>query len=162
MATPSGCYELAQSINVIAELEMFLQVVEDQRTKHLQRNPALKHDAVFTASDMQEINKCWVDDHETWLNQKTLETCNGLLASLNKRDQGNAHQMRRNALSAFLFQFLVNNHFLLAAIQYFLRSAAQPACVVQQFMQAWEHERASESTRKECRSPTGRRRNAET
>ena len=97
---------------------------------------------------MQEVYKSWMDEHENLMNQKTLDKYNGLRKGLNKSDQQRAHHVRRGAFSAFLFQFLGNKHRLLAAIQYPLCSAAQPASVVQQFMQAWEREKASDDLKK--------------
>ena len=126
-----------------------MQVFEDQRTKHLQRNSALKHDAVFTASDMQEINKCWMEDHENWMNQKTLENYNCLREGRNKRDQQKARQMRRNTFSPF-------SSSTLDAVLHSLPMSYSSSCK----LGSWSKLRTS--TRKEYRSPTGRRRNAET
>ena len=69
-----------------------------------------------------------------------------------------AHQIRRQAFSAFLFQVIGNKHVLLAAIQYpvfciaepeaVLSSAEQPATMLQSFMDAWEHEKTTDEYKK--------------
>ena len=63
-------------------------------------------------------------------------------------DQQKAHQIRRGALSAYLFQVIGNKHLLLVCIQHpicsaaqpaaSIGSAAQPAAIIRRFMTAWE------------------------
>ena len=61
------------------------------------------------------------------------------------RDQD---QLQRSAFSAFVFQIIGNKHVVLAAIQYPISSAAQPAYAIQRFMSAWEKEKLSEEYKK--------------
>ena len=55
IVTTDGCYEAAASVNNLDKLEVYLQVIQDQRAKHLRRRPDLTLDAVFTKWDMEEI-----------------------------------------------------------------------------------------------------------
>ena len=61
------------------------------------------------------------------------------------RDQD---QLQRSVFSAFVFQIIGNKHVVLAAIQYSISSAAQPAYAIQRFMSAWEKEKLSEEYKK--------------
>ena len=57
IVTNDGCYEAAASVNNLDKLEVYLQVIQDQRAKHLVRRPDLPPDAVFDSWDMEEIYK---------------------------------------------------------------------------------------------------------
>ena len=82
------------------------------------------------------------------------------LASTDRGARQRAHQMRRQAFSAFLFQVIGNKHVLLTAIQYSVFSAAQPdadrpfssaeqpAPMLQSFMDAWEEEKTTDDYKK--------------
>jgi len=59
-----------------------------------------------------------VRDYEWWLHDKS------------RGSQQKAHQHRRSAFSAYLFQVIGNKHVLLACIQHPICSAAQAAAVI--------------------------------
>ena len=173
IVTTDGCYEAAASVNNLDKLEVYLQVIQDQRVKHLQRHPDLAPDAVFTKWDMEEIYKTWLEDYRSWMNPRSIEDYEVLLRSKDKgkgkdngkgkgkdngKDKGKgkgeaqqAHQMRRKFFAAYLFQILGNKHVLLASIQYPLCSAAQPAKIIEDFMTAWEEEKATDAYKERVR-----------
>ena len=149
VASPTGCYELATApCTFLDKLEAFLAIVNQQRTSHMLRHPSLTADAVFSRDDMKEINHLWTEDHESWMNAATIGDYNWYTARADKGDRQKAHQLRRGAYSAYLFQFIGNKHLLLAAIQHPICSAAQPAEAMQRFMRAWEEELASDGYKK--------------
>ena len=84
IVTNDGCYEAAASVNNLDKLEVYLQVIQDQRAKHLQRRPDLAPDAVFTKWDMEEIHKSWMEDYRSWMNPKSIEDYEVLLRSKDK------------------------------------------------------------------------------
>ena len=173
VVTTDGCYEAAASGNNLDKLEVYLQVIEDQRAKHLQRRPDLAPDAVFTKWDMEEIHKTWLEDYRSWMNPKSIEDYEDLLRSNGEgkgkgkgkdkgkgkgKDKGKgkgvaqqAHQKRRQSFSAYLFQILGNKHVLLASIKYPLCSAAQPAQIIEDFMSSWNQEKATDDYKKRRR-----------
>jgi hypothetical protein len=159
IVTPDGCYEAAASVNNLDKLEVYLQVIQDQRAKHLVRRPDLPPDAVFDSWDMEEIYKTWMDDYTSWMNPKNIEEYEVLLRSNSKGkgkgkgigDAQQAHQKRRRSFAAYLFQILGNKHVLLASIKYPLCSAAQPAKIIEEFMTAWEKEKATDDYKKRVR-----------
>ena len=159
IVTPDGCDEAAASVNNLDKLEVYLQVIQDQRAKHLVRRPDLPPDAVFDSWDMEEIYKTWMDDYTSWMNPKNIEEYEVLLRSNSKGkgkgkgigDAQQAHQKRRRSFGAYLFQILGNKHVLLASIKYPLCSAAQPAKIIEEFMTAWEKEKATDDYKKRVR-----------
>ena len=151
IVTPDGCYEAAASVNNLDKLEMYLQVIQDQREKHLRRCPDLAPDAVFEKWDMEEIYKSWMEDYTSWMNAKNIKDYEDLLRRTGKGVQQQAHQKRRRSFSAYLFQILGNKHVLLASIKYPLCSAAQPAKIIEEFMTAWEKEKATDDYKKRVR-----------
>ena len=148
VASTTGCYELATVPCIVQKLEAFLEIVEQQRSRHLRRHPSLTPDASFSDEDMQELHRLWMEDHENWMNEETLANYNWWLSGTYRGDHQKAHQIRRGAFSAFLFQIIGNKHVLLAAIQHPICSAAQPADAIQRFMHAWEKEKSSEDYKK--------------
>ena len=82
------------------------------------------------------------------MNAETRINYNGWLEEPGKGNNQRAHQLRRSAFSAFVFQIIGNKHVVLAAIQYSISSAAQPAYAIQCFMSAWEKEKLSEEYKK--------------
>ena len=148
VASSTGCYEVASVPCIVQKLESFLEIIEEQRSRHLSRHPALLSDAVFTHEDMLEIHRTWMEDHESWMNAETIGNYNWYLQGRSKGDRQTAHKIRRSAFSAFLFQIIGNKHVLLASIQHPICSAAEPANVIQRFMRAWDEEKASEDYKK--------------
>ena len=92
---------------------------------------------------MQEIQNHWMHDYRTWMNADTMYEYEMWLSGTWKGDQQKAHQIRRRAFSAYLFQVIGNKHLLLACIQHPICSAAQPAETFQRIMFAWEQEKES-------------------
>ena len=148
VASSTGCYELATVPCIVEKLEAFLEIVEEQRSRHLRRHPSLTSDAVFSHEDMQEIHRAWEEDHESWMNGETIRNYNWWLEGTGKGDHQRAHQLRRSAFSAFVFQIIGNKHMVLASIQHPICSAAQPADAMQRFMRAWEEEKSSKAYKK--------------
>ena len=148
VASSTGCYELATVPCIVEKLEAFLEIVEEQRSRHLRRHPSLTSDAVFSHEDMQEIHRAWMEDHKSWMNSETRCNYNSWLQGTGKGDHQKAHQVRRSAFSAFLFQIIGNKHMVLASIQHPICSAAQPADAMQRFVRAWEEEKASDEYKK--------------
>ena len=85
-----------------------------------------------------------------------------LQASKHTRDHQEAHQIRRSAFSAYVFQLIGNKDVLLKCIQHPICSAAQPAEAIRQFIDAWAHnkkrERESSSESSQASSRSKRRR----
>ena len=148
MASSTGCYELATVPCIVQKLEAFLEIVEEQRSRHLRRHPSLTSDAVFSREDMQEMHLAWMEDHENWMSGENTRHYNWWLGGTGKGDHQRAHQLRRSAFSAFVFQIIGNKHVVLASIQHPICSAAQPADAIQRFMRAWEEEKSSEDYKK--------------
>ena len=99
---------------------------------------------MFTSSDMKEIYSAWMEDYTSWMNAKNIENYESWRSSTGKGLQQKAHQMRRTAFAAYLFQILGNKHIVLVSIQHPLYSAAQPAAIIDGFMTAWEQEKTSD------------------
>jgi hypothetical protein len=97
---------------------------------------------------MQEIHKEWSSDHSRWMNDETIRNYEWWRSGKYPGDQQKAHQIRRQAFSAFLFQVIGNKHVLLASIQHPICSAEQPAAAIQRFMTAWEQEKTSDDYKK--------------
>ncbi|CAK0895404.1 unnamed protein product [Prorocentrum cordatum] len=148
VASSTGCYELATVPCIVDKLETFLEIVEEQRSRHLRRHPSLASDAVFSHEDMQEIHRAWMENHESWMNAETIRNYNWWLEGTGKGDRQKAHQLRRSAFSAALFQIIGNKHVVLASIQHPICSAAQPADAIRRFMRAWDEEKSSEDYKK--------------
>ena len=49
------------------KLEAMLQVVTDQRERHLRRHTDLPADTVFEKDGMEEIHKQWMQDYYSWM-----------------------------------------------------------------------------------------------
>ena len=91
------------------------------------------------------------------MNRAKLHKHEQLRDSTDKIAPQRAHQLRRSALSAFLFQVIGNRHVLLAAIKHPIFSAAppdadrssssaeQPDAVLQAFMKALEKEKQTDA-----------------
>ena len=148
VASSTGCYDLASAPCIVEKLEAFLEIVAEQRSRHLRRHQSLTSDDVFSPEDMQNIHREWMEDHESWMNGETLNNYNCRLQGTGKGDHQKAHQIRRSAFSAFVFQIIGNKHVALASIQHPICSAAQPADAIQRFMRAWEEEKSSEDYKK--------------
>ena len=148
VASSTGCYEVASVPCIVQKLESFLEIIEEQRSRHLGRHPSLLSDAVFTHEDMLEIHRTWMEDHESWMNAETIRKYNSYLQGRHKGDRQTAHKIRHSAFSAFLFQIIGNKPVLLASIQHPICSAAEPANVIERFMRAWDEEKASEDYKK--------------
>ena len=134
-----------------------MDIIEDQRARHLRRNPETSADAIFSNHDIQEIHREWMEEGSL-MNSDTAGEYHKLPQSRQRGDGQKAHQMRRQAFSAFLFQVIGNKHVLLAAIQHPVFSAAQPeavfssaeqpAAILQGFMNAWEEEKMTKEYKK--------------
>ena len=68
VASKTGCNDMAISPCIVDKLEVFLEIVEEMRSRHLRRHPSLTSDAVFSLEDMQDIHHEWMEDHENWMN----------------------------------------------------------------------------------------------
>ena len=147
---------MAKPLPPLEKLEAFLEIIETQRARHLERNPEISADAIFNATDMREIHKRWMEDGR-WMSIDTALEYDELCQSNRKGDRQKAHQKRRQAFSAFLFQVIGNKHVLLTAIQYpvfsvaqpeaILGSAEQPATMLHRFMKAWDKEKTTKEYR---------------
>ena len=82
------------------------------------------------------------------MNDVTKSKYNLCLKEPGRGNNQKAHQLRRSAFSAFVFQIIGNKHVVLAAIQYPISSAAQPEYAVKRFMSAWQKEKLSEEYNK--------------
>ena len=82
------------------------------------------------------------------MNAETMINYNWWLEEPGKGNHQKAHQLRRSAFSAFVFQIIGNKHVVLASIQHPISSAAQPADAIQRFMRAWEDEKSSDDYKK--------------
>ena len=100
-----------------------------------------------------------LEDYHSWMNTEKLRAYEQQLVSNDRGAQQRAHQMRRSAFSAFLFQVLGNKHILLACIQHPMCSAVQPVSPTHRaaqpvsssiagFMKAWEKERTPKDYQK--------------
>ena len=138
VASSDGCYEAPVAPHITEKLEEFLRIVEEQRANHLRRTPGLDSEAIFTRFHMQEINKEWMNDHRSWMNTETLEEYEKCRNGRSKGDQQKAHQLRRRAFSAYLFQIIGNKKVALDCIQHPIRSAAQPADEIRRIFDAWQ------------------------
>ena len=154
VATSTGCYEAATAMPRLEKMEAFLEIIQEQRALHLRRHPEMAADSVFGEPDMKEIHETWMKDYESWMNAAKLRAYEEQLASQKRGAQQRAHQMRRSAFSAYLFQVLGNRHILLACIQHPICSAVQPVSPTHRaaqtvpssiagFMKAWEKEKGS-------------------
>ena len=85
------------------------------------------------------------------MNDVTKSKYNFYLKEPGRGNNQKAHQLRRSAFSAFVFQIIGNKHVVLAAIQYPISSAAQPEYAVKRFMSAWQQEKLSEDYNWACR-----------
>ena len=150
VASSTGCYELATGWLpcIVDKMEAFLEIVDNQRSKHLQRHPNLRFDAIFTCDHMKEVNRVWMEDHESWMNRDTLWNYKWLIEGRRRGAHQRAHKLRHSAFSAFLFQIIGNKHIVLASIQHPICRAAQPAGAIQRFMRALEEEKSSEAYQK--------------
>ena len=132
------------------KLEFFLEITERQRALQIERS-SKKADAIFTEQDMKEIYGHWMQE-DGWMNKKTAFTYNKLQKIGAKQK---AHQLRRSAFSAYLFQIIGSKPLLLAAIQYPVfspvepdangssRSAEQAAAMLKLFIKGWKEEKES-------------------
>ena len=87
------------------------------------------------------------------MNGETIRKYNGWLEGTGKGDHQRAHQLRRSAFSAFVFQIIGNKHVVLASIQHRICSVAweekNPSDdAIQRFMRAWEEEKSSDDYKK--------------
>ena len=157
LATTTGCWDMAVPLPAVEKLEAFLEIIEAQRARHLRRNPGMSANAIFSSHNMKEIHKAWMEDGD-WMSVDKARECHRLCQSSGQGDHQKAHEMRKNAFSAFPFQVIGNKHVLLAAIQHpvfsaaqpeaVLSSAEQPAAMLQSFMNAWEQEKTTEEYKK--------------
>ena len=101
----------------------------------------------------------WMEDHDSWMNARTIQEYQQRLNSEDKGARQRAHQMRHSAFSTYQFQVLGNKHILLACIQHPMCSAVQPvspthsaaqpvSSSIAGFMEAWEKEKRSEEYQK--------------
>ena len=126
VATSTGCYEAATALPRLEKMEAFLEIIQEQRALHLRRHPEMAADSVFSEAHMKEIHSTWMNDHHSWMKADKLREYEQQLASTHRGAPQQAHQTRRSAFSAYLFQVLGNRHILLACIQHPICSAVQP------------------------------------
>ena len=48
VATTRGCYEAAKALPLLEKMEAFLEVIQEQRARHLQRHPEMAADSIFS------------------------------------------------------------------------------------------------------------------
>ena len=72
LATATGCYDVAASLPAVEKLEAFLDIIEDQRARHLQRHENMAADSIFSEADMQEIYGTWMKEG-SWMDWKKLQ-----------------------------------------------------------------------------------------
>ena len=65
MATATGCYEAAMAPDFIEKLEALLEIIQEQRARHLRRHPHLATDTVFYGDTMNENHNEWMHDYRT-------------------------------------------------------------------------------------------------
>ena len=126
VATSTGCYEAATALPRLEKMEAFLEIIQDQRARHLQRHPEMAADSIFSEAGMKEIFEKWMGDYDNWMSAGSKRAYEQQLAGGDRGARQRAHQMRRSAFSAYLFQVLGNRHILLACIQHPICSAVQP------------------------------------
>ena len=159
VATSTGCYEAATAMPRLEKMEAFLEIIQEQRALHLRRHPEMAADSVLSEAHMKEIHSTWMNDHHSWMKADKLREYEQQLASTHRGAQQQAHQTRRSAFSAYLFQVLGNRHILLACIQHPICSAVQPGSPTHRaaqpvsssiagFMKAWEKEKTSREYQK--------------
>ncbi len=69
---------MASPLPPLEKLESFLEIIEDQRARHLERNPRIPADAIFSDEDMQEIHKTWMEKGD-WMSVDTASKYSELL-----------------------------------------------------------------------------------
>ena len=144
---PHGCYVAFIAPHITEKLEEFLRVVEEQRGNHLRRTPNARYDDTFNDDDMKEIYNTWITHHALWMNQKTHNEWKALRNRGRKGDAQQAHNKRRSAFSAYLFQIIGDKDLLYYFIKYPISSAAQPADDIRKFMNWWhEHKYGNKDT----------------
>ena len=144
---PHGCYVAFIAPHITEKLEEFLRVVEEQRGNHLRRTPNARYDDTFNDDDMKEIYNTWINHHALWMNQKTHNDWKALRNRGRKGDAQQAHNKRRSAFSAYLFQIIGDKDLLYNFIKYPISSAAQPADDIRKFMNWWhEHKYENNDT----------------
>ena len=108
--------------------EALLEIIQEQRGRHLRRHPHLATDTIFNAQHMREICNTWMHDYRTWMYPDDMvakyESC---FNSQSQNTRQRARQMRRPAFSADLFRFIGNKRLLLACTKHLICSAEQPA-----------------------------------
>ena len=144
MVSSTGMYEQAAVPCIADKLEVFLEIVEEQRTRHLRQHPELPLDAVFSDDHMTAIHNAWMEDTESWMKDETRANLRWYYASTQTGDRQRAHHLRRKAFSAYLFQIIGNKHIVLASIRHGICSAGQPARAILGVVQALEKEMSSD------------------
>ena len=110
------------------QLEALLEIIDEQRARHLSRHPHLATVAVFDEKGMREIVNTWQHDYRTWMYSDDMVTqYEWLLITSDLR----AEDLLRQNFLRYLFRIIGNKHLLLACIQHPIRSAAQPAIPLQ-------------------------------
>ena len=143
--TSAGFYEMAPVPCVLQKLEAYLEIVEHQRRLHLKTKPWLPENAEFTEDDMKQLHKRWMEDHNTWMDEKNIEIYRNMSLSNDEGQHQNAYQFRRSRFRNFLFKIIGNAQLVLISIQYAICSAGQSAGAIQRFVQAWKKEKESEA-----------------
>ena len=65
-------------------METVLEVIKEQRARHLSRHQEFDVNAIFTEDDMREIYNTWLNDHTSWMNGEKLREYILLLASTDR------------------------------------------------------------------------------
>jgi len=73
VATTTGCYEAATALPLLEKLEAFLEIIQEQRARHLQRHRKMATDSIFSEGDMTEIWQTWQDDYHDWMKKEKLQ-----------------------------------------------------------------------------------------
>ena len=106
------------------ELEAMLQIVADQRERHLRRHPDLPADTVFEDSDMKEVHKEWICDYYSWMTPYQVRKYERYFRSSKPSHHQVALRIRAQAFSAYLSQVTGNKrNMLLFCIQHSICSA---------------------------------------
>ena len=142
LSTAAGYYDAASTLPRLHKLESFIEIVRDQRARHLCRHQNLSVHRVFDEHDMKEIRNLWMNDHTSLMKEQRLEEYEKLLDSTHPGAKQGCYQTRESAFNACLFQVLGNKHIPMACIQYpVYESHELVPSWVPRFMQGWATER---------------------
>ena len=83
VATTTGYYDAAGTLPQLHKMETFLEVIENQRARHLLRHPELDINAIFSEHDMNGLHTTWLGDHKSWMNAEKLNKYEKVVQNIN-------------------------------------------------------------------------------